>query len=103
MKLFIIDDNTEAEIFIYGIDGSDCTERFFVSLFDGKGIKRLTEEEKKQYKTEADYAILNSYCECLENAITLLQETIDIIAEEYKKSGCNIKETYTFDDRCYVV
>lgn len=103
MKLFIIDDNTEAEIFIYGIDGSDCTERFFVSFFDGKGIKKLTEEEKKQYKTEADYAILNSYCECLENAIALLQETIDIIAEEYKRSGCNVKETYTFCDRCYVV
>ncbi len=48
MKLFIIDDNTEAEIFIYGIDGSDCTERFFVSFFDGKGIKRLTEEEKNR-------------------------------------------------------
>lgn len=46
MKLFIIDDNTEAEVFVYGIDGSDCTERFFVSFFDGKGIKKLTEAEK---------------------------------------------------------
>lgn len=103
MKLFIIDDNTEAEVFVYGIDGSDCTERFFVSFFDGKGIKKLTEAEKKQYETEADYAIPNAYCEYLENAIALLQETIDIIAKEYKRSGCNVKETYTFCDRCYVV
>lgn len=103
MKLFIVDDNNEAEVFIYGIDGNDCTERFFVNFFEGKGIKRLTDEEKKQCRTEADYAILNSYCEYLENAISLLQGTIDIIAKEYKQSNCNIKDTYTFDGRCYVV
>ncbi len=103
MKLFIIDDNTEAEVFVYGIDGSDCTERFFVSFFEGNGVNKLGEAEKKQYGTEADYAVPNAYCEYLENAIALLQKSIDIIAEEYKKSGCNIKETYTLGDRCYVV
>lgn len=103
MRIFIIDENTEAELFIYGIDGNDHTEQFFVTHFTGRGIKILTDEEKKKYNTEADYAIKNTCCEALAQIIERLQESIDIIAEEYRQSGCNIEETYTFDSGCYVV
>ncbi len=103
MKLFIIDENTEAELFIYGIDGDDHTEKFFVTHFSGKGVKILSDEEKKKYNTEADYAIKNICYEALSRIIADIQETIDLIADDYEKSGCNVEETYSFDCGCYVV
>ena len=103
MKLFIIDENTEAELFIYGIDGDDHTEKFFVMHFSGKGVKILSDEEKKKYNTEADYAIKNICYEALSRIIADIQETIDLIADDYEKSGCNVEETYSFDCGCYVV
>lgn len=103
MKLYIIDENTEAELFIYGIDGNDHTEKFFITHFAGKGVKNLSDEEKKKYNTEADYAIKNICYEALARSIANIQEAIDLIADEYEKSSCNIEETYSFDSGCYVV
>ena len=59
MRLFIIDENTEAEVCIYGIDGNENTEKFFITHFSGKGMKYLSDEEKKKFDTTADYAIKN--------------------------------------------
>lgn len=103
MRLFIIDENTEAELFIYGIDGGDHTEKFFVTHFSGNGVKILSDEEKKKYNTEANYAIKNICYEALSRIIEDIQTTIDLIAEDYEKSGCNVEETYSFDCGCYVV
>lgn len=103
MKLFIIDENTEAELFIYGVDGNDHTEEFFVLYFSDKGVKNLSDEEKAKYNTTADYAIKNICYEALARIIEDIQETIDLIADDYERNGCNIKETYSFDSRCYVV
>lgn len=103
MRLFIIDENTEAECCIYGIDGTEHTEKFFVTHFSGKGVKILSDEEKKKYNTEADYAIKNICYEALARIIADIQETIDLIADDYEKSGCNVEETYSFDSGCYVV
>ncbi|MCM1327942.1 MAG: hypothetical protein NC253_00740 [Ruminococcus sp.] len=103
MRLFIIDENTEAELCIYGIDGNDHTEKFFVTHFSDKGVKILSEEEKKKYNTTADYAIKNICYAALAGIIEDIQRTIDLIADDYEKSGCNVGETYSFDSGCYVV
>ncbi|MCM1523786.1 MAG: hypothetical protein NC120_04940 [Ruminococcus sp.] len=103
MRLFIIDERTEAEVVIYGIDGYEHTEKFFSQYFADKGIKFLSEEEKVKYNTSADCGIYDICYEKLAEIIDVLQRTIDSIAEEYEKSGCDIGETYTFNGRCYVV
>lgn len=103
MRLFIIDENTEAELCIYGIDGNEHTEKFFVTHFSEKGMKFLSDEEKKKYNTTADYAIKNVCYEALSRIIAEIQEAIDLIADDYEKNGGNIEEAYTFDNGCYVV
>lgn len=103
MKLYIIDENTEAELCIYGIDGNEHTEKFFVKHFSGKGVKTLSDEEKAKYNTTADYAIKNICYEALARIIADIQETIDLIADDYDRSGCDVEETYSFDSGCYVI
>lgn len=103
MKLFIIDDNTEAELFIYGVDGNDHTEEFFVLYFSGRGAARLSDEEKGKYNTTADYAITNGSCACLAENIEKIQKSIDLIAEERNRNGSDVKKDYTIDDRCFVI
>lgn len=103
MKIYIIDDNTEAEMNIYGVDGEEHTEQFFIRHFSNKGIKYLSEEEKERYKTSADYGIYNVCYEAFAEIAERLQETIDRIAEDMERSGCDPVKTYTLDDRCYVV
>lgn len=103
MLIYIIDDNTEAEVHIYGIDGEDRTERFFISHFADKGIKFLTDEEKEKYKTSADCGIYDVCFEKLAEIIGNFQQTIDRIAEDLEKNDSDVNETYTFDDRFYVV
>lgn len=103
MRLFIIDENTEAEVCIYGIDGNENTEKFFITHFSGKGMKYLSDEEKKKFDTTADYAIKNVCYEALAEIIKDLQETIDLIADDCERSGCNAEEIYSFDSGCYVV
>lgn len=103
MRVFIIDDNTEADLFIYGVDGGEHTEQFFIQHFSDKGVKFLTEEEKKKYNTSADYGIYNVCYEALAEIIEQLQATIDNIAEDMERSSCDPEKTYTFNDRCYVI
>lgn len=103
MRIYVIDDNTEVELFIYGIDGNDHTEKFFVRHFSGKGVKVLSDEEKEKLNTTASYAINNICCAALEKQIGILQETIDLIADDYERNGCDVSETYTIDGRCYVI
>lgn len=91
MRIFIIDENTEAECCIYGIDGTEQTEKFFITHFSGKGVKILTDEEKKKYNTEAYYAIKNICYEALARIIADIQETIDLIADDYEKSGWEVR------------
>lgn len=103
MKLFIIGENTEAEMSIYGVDGNDHTEEFFILYFSGMGAARLSDEEKKKYNTEADYAITNRCLDCLAENIEKIQKSIDLIAEQYAKNGGDVKEDYTLNDRCFVI
>lgn len=103
MRIYIIDDNTEAELSIYGVDGNEHTEQFFITHFTGKGIKFLTNEEKAKYNTAADCAISNICYEVLGTVIADLQKAIDDIAEEYERNNSDIKGVYTFDNKCYAI
>ena len=57
MKVFIYGFNRNAEICIYGISGEEETEKFLTKFFADKGLYLLSEEEKKKYNTDAEYAV----------------------------------------------
>ncbi len=103
MKIYIIDENTEAEVYIYGIDGEEHTEQFFYKYFSRKGIQILSDEEKEVYNTSADYALSQISCTALDSVLETIQKTIDIISEDVKISKCDIDKTYSVDGKCYVI
>lgn len=103
MKFFVIDIKKEAEICIYGIDNSEKTEEFMEKHFLGNGLQFLSSEEQKEYNTDCKYAITYSNFNYIAQRIDKIQEAIDRVSKDVKKSKCNPEELYTFDDNCYVI
>lgn len=103
MKVFIYGFNREAEICIYGVSGEEATETFLVRFFSDKGLYKLTDEEKKKYNTEAEYAVSKDSYEALAQNIERIQTALDLIADDVIKSECDPNEVYKIDGNCYVV
>ena len=83
MKIFILEEQREVHIRIYGIGGEQLTKEFFDSVFVNMPcIYPTADDEKTAYGTDAGYtfesrAAFDKFCEFLEP----LQETLDKIAE----------------------
>ncbi len=103
MKLLIRDDFREVEVYLYGIDNEEHTEEFIVLNFWDKGLKRLSEDDKKRYQTEAEYIVSEEHYKEFLKASERAQEIFDKIAEDKRRTNCNVKETYTYDGKCYVI
>ena len=103
MKIFILEEQREVHIRIYGIDGEQHTKEFFDAVFVNMScIYPTTEAEKKEYDTDAVYtfeskAAFDKFCEYLE----ILQETLDTIAESLIDE--NSVEEYCFEYEKYLV
>ena len=103
MKIFILEEQREAHIRIYGINGEQRTKEFFDAVFVGMSCVYSTiNEEKSECGTDAIYtfeskAAFNKFCVYLEK----LQDTIDKIAEAIIE-GDDEKE-YGFEYANYIV
>lgn len=103
MKVFILEEEREVHIRIYGIDGEQRTKEFFDAVFVNMScIYPTTEAEKKEHDTDAVYtfeskAAFYKFCEYLER----LQETLDTIAEALIDE--NSVEEYCFEYKNYLV
>jgi hypothetical protein len=103
MKVFIYGFNRNAEICIYGISGEEETEKFLTKFFADKGLYLLSEEEKKKYNTDAEYAVSKESYEALAQNIERIQAALDAIADDVIKTECDPNEVYQIDGKCYVV
>ena len=103
MKVFILEEEREVHIRIYGIDGEQRTKEFFDAVFVNMScIYPTTEAEKKEHDTDAVYtfeskAAFDKFCEYLEK----LQDTLDTIAEALIDE--NSAEEYCFEYENYLV
>lgn len=103
MKVFILEEQREVHIRIYGIDGEQHTKEFFDAVFVGMScVYPTTDEEKSEYGTDAIYtfesrAAFNKFCEYLE----ILQDTLDTISEALFKDDS--AEEYSFEYANYIV
>lgn len=103
MKIFILEQQREVHIRIYGIDGEQHTKEFFDAVFVGMScVYPTTDKEKSEYDTDAVYtfesrAAFDKFCEYLE----ILQDTLDTIAEALIEG--NHEEEYSFEYANYIV
>lgn len=103
MKIFILEEQREVHIRIYGVDGEQRTKKFFDAVFVGMScVYPTTDEEKSEYGTDSIYtfesrAAFNKFYVYLEK----LQDTIDKIAEAIIE-GDDEKE-YSFEYANYIV
>lgn len=103
MKAFILEEQREVHIRIYGIDGEQRTKEFFDAVFVGMScVYPTTDEEKSEYSTDAIYtfesrAAFNKFCTFLEK----LQDTLDTIAEALIEG--DHEEEYGFEYANYIV
>ena len=103
MKVFILEEEREVHIRIYGIDGEQRTKEFFDAVFVNMScIYPTTEAEKKEHDTDAVYtfeskAAFDKFCEYLEK----LQDTLDTISEALFENDS--AEEYCFEYENYLV
>lgn len=103
MKIFILEEQREVHIRIYGVDGEQRTKEFFDAVFVNMScIYPTTEAEKKEYDTDAVYTFesrsaFDKFCEYLE----ILQDTLDTISEALFKDDS--VEEYSFEYANYIV
>lgn len=103
MKVFILEEEREVHIRIYGIDGEQRTKEFFDAVFVNMScIYPTTEAEKKEHDTDAVYtfeskAAFDKFCEYLEK----LQDTLDTISEALIEDDS--AEEYCFEYENYLV
>ena len=103
MKIFILEEQREVHIRIYGINGEQRTKEFFDAVFVGMScLYPTTNEEKSEYGTDAIYtfesrAAFNKFCTFLEK----LQDTLDTIAEALIEG--DHEEEYGFEYANYIV
>lgn len=103
MKIFILEEQREVHIRIYGIDGEQHTKEFFDAVFVGMScVYPTTDKETSEYGTDAIYtfesrAAFNKFCEYLE----ILQDTLDTISEALFKDDS--AEEYSFEYANYIV
>lgn len=103
MKVFILEEEREVHIRIYGIDGEQRTKEFFDAVFVNMScIYPTTEAEKKEHDTDAVYtfeskAAFDKFCEYLEK----LQDTLDTISEALFEDDS--AEEYCFEYENYLV
>ena len=103
MKIFILEEEREVHIRIYGIDGEQRTKEFFDAVFVNMScIYPTTEAEKKEHDTDAVYtfeskAAFDKFCEYLEK----LQDTLDTISEALFEDDS--AEEYCFEYENYLV
>ena len=103
MKIFILEEEREVHIRIYGIDGEQRTKEFFDAVFVNMScIYPTTEAEKKEHDTDAVYtfeskAAFDKFCEYLEK----LQDTLDTISEALIEDDS--AEEYCFEYENYLV
>ncbi len=103
MKIFILEEQWEVHIRIYGVDGEQRTKEFFDAVFVGMScVYPTTDKEKSEYDTDAVYtfesrAAFDKFCEYLE----ILQDTLDTISEALFKDDS--AEEYSFEYANYIV
>lgn len=103
MKVFILEEQREVHIRIYGVDGEQRTKEFFDAVFVNMSCVYLTtEDERKKYHTNGIYtfesrAAFNKFCTFLEK----LQDTLDKIAEAI--IGGDDEKEYGFEYANYIV
>ena len=103
MRIFILEEQREVHIRIYGVDGEQRTKEFFDAVFVGMScVYPTTDKEKSEYGTDAAYtfesrAAFNKFCTYLEK----LQDTLDTIAEALIEG--NHEEEYSFEYANYIV
>lgn len=103
MKVFIKECCRDVIVRIYGTDGDEHTQEFFERYFKNvEGVYETTEEEHKEYNSEAAFTITKSdYYDFLAQQLENIQKGIDEVAEALAR-GSDI-EQYIFDGCCYVI
>lgn len=83
MKMYIYDRNVTLEVGIYNLNGDEATEMFMNKHFIDypSAFRKLSEEEKKEYNTTADYGIDNECFNAIVGMIGNVQPIIDDIAK----------------------
>lgn len=103
MKVFILEEQREVHIRIYGVDGEQRTKEFFDVVFVNMScVYPTTEDERKEYHTNGIYtfeskAAFDKFCEYLE----MLQDTLDTISEALFNDDS--AEEYCFEYANYIV
>ena len=103
MKIYISDLHRETEIYIYGVDGEEATERFIEKYFEPNEVIRLSESRRKKYNTDAMYAISGESYEVLAQTIERIQNTIDMVAEELLERDFEPEKEYADNSKCFVI
>ena len=103
MKVFILEEEREVHIRIYGVDGEQRTKEFFDAVFVNMScIYPTTEAEKKEHDTDAVYtfeskAAFDKLCKYLDK----LQGALDTISEALTEG--DYEEEYSFEYANYIV
>lgn len=103
MRIYIADKRKTATVRIYGIDGGECTRKYFDTFFHNViEIHETTDEEREICGKDPEYTI-DTYdlFMAFAAAIGIIQDSIDEVAlaviNEQKT------EEYTFDGQCYAI
>ena len=103
MKIYIADVRKTATIRIYGVDGTECTRRYFdIFMHNVMEVHETTEEERGICGNEPEYTI-DTYdlFKAFAGAIGNIQNAIDDIAAAVIREH-SIDE-YTFDSVNYAI
>lgn len=105
MKVLILENKTEYDIQIYGIDGTEKTIEFFQTYFIGVptvGIYETTSEERELYHTTALITFLTVHdYNCFVRVINVIQDGIDAVSDALDE-GQDIDD-YTFNGESYII
>lgn len=93
--MYIYDRNVTLEIGVYNIEGDEATEQFMNKHFSDypSAFRKLTDEEKKEYNTTADYGIDNECFNAIVGMIGSIQPIIDEVARIKIENDWDYEET----------
>lgn len=103
MKVYIRDERKTVSLRLYGLDGEECTRRFFDTfLHDVIEVHETTGEERAETDTDAEYTIdERRLFDAFVRVIGNIQDSIDHVATAMIDE--EPIEEYTYDDVCYAI
>lgn len=98
MKVYVEELKKTKSLYLYGIDGNECTEKLLIALGYAENVfYKLTDEQRSNVNadiemTDVTYGISDMYYSKVVEAIKEIQEAFDKLSDEADDSDCTAEE-----------